>query len=806
MRKLVHFLVFMCLTLTTGRAFSQRLDSLLSMYEPYQQERLYFQLDRASYGSGETIWFKGYLMRGILPSTLSKTVYVDFSDANGRVIQHLAYPVQLLGATFGQIQLPDSIYTSSLQMTAYTKWMKNFDTAFFFHKTIKILNPHMPVHKPQAPQIVRSLNLFPEGGWLVAGRKNVVAFKAHDQFGRPIDLSGTLEDQNDKKITSLKSIHDGLGEFSFVPAVGAKYHVKWSDEEGHSYSEALPEVKAAGILLHIQQTVNGGQYTISKNGAVPPSQLKLHFVATLYGQVVYMANVNLSERDSISNIVSSTDFPGGVVTYTVFDDNWQPLVERIAYDYKTLESTFPVEVGFTKLGTGKRGLNEIAVNVPDGSMASMSLSITNADIEKDSTDDIISYLLATGDLRGAVYHPQYYFSDTTAPVRKALDLVMMTHGWRQIDWNMITQHQTPTIKYPADSNYMVLNGRVFGAKADRLRAAGPLFVFEKPTDSTNGNAKNVQQRLLDVQPDGTFMDSTGLFFDSLSVYWQFVNKKNFGDQVSIKFMPNRLPAPKSIHSNLGPFDYSFISDTTGEWASRQLLASYLSTIKSKGELETVVVKGRSKSKSELLEEKYTSGLFSGGNGQFLDLVDDPSSTSYMNIFQYLQARVAGLQISNPMSSNPTVTWRGGTPGFYLDEVPVDLSQLANIPVSDIAGVKVLRPPFMGMGGSNGGVAVYTRRGGDTRNDNFHSSVKGETIAGYSAIKRFYAPDYSTFSDDFDKPDYRSTIFWNPMIQTDKDHPMQSFKFYNNDVSHSFRVVLEGMCADGRLVHIVKTIE
>ena len=47
---------------------------------------------------------------------------------------------------------------------------------------------------------------------------------------------------------------------------------------------------------------------------------------------------------------------------------------------------------------------------------------------------------------------------------------------------------------------------------------------------------------------------------------------------------------------------------------------------------------------QLLDEKYTSGMFIGDGYQF-DLVNDPTAGSSMNIFNYLQGKVAGLQVN-----------------------------------------------------------------------------------------------------------------------------------------------------------------
>jgi hypothetical protein len=53
---------------------------------------------------------------------------------------------------------------------------------------------------------------------------------------------------------------------------------------------------------------------------------------------------------------------------------------------------------------------------------------------------------------------------------------------------------------------------------------------------------------------------------------------------------------------------------------------------------------------------------------------------------------------------------------------------------------------------------------------------------------------------------RSTLYWAPMIFMDAENHKMKITFYNNDVTSSFRLILEGMAQDGRLAHIEKVIE
>ncbi len=113
-----------------------------------------------------------------------------------------------------------------------------------------------------------------------------------------------------------------------------------------------------------------------------------------------------------------------------------------------------------------------------------------------------------------------------------------------------------------------------------------------------------------------------------------------------------------------------------------------------------------------MDKEYTSGLFKNDNAHVIVPENDPSSLSAFSLFSYLQGKVAGVRVLNANTFSPSIFYRNGKPDLYLNEFRVDAKTLASISMSDIAMIKVFRPPFMGShgGGMNGAIAVYTWRG------------------------------------------------------------------------------------------------
>jgi hypothetical protein len=222
-------------------------------------------------------------------------------------------------------------------------------------------------------------------------------------------------------------------------------------------------------------------------------------------------------------------------------------------------------------------------------------------------------------------------------------------------------------------------------------------------------------------------------------------------------------------------------------------------------LETVIVKTKEKSAKDLAEKEFTSGFFSGGDSYSFTTEDDPSANAGQTVLSYLQGKVAGLNIST--SGEGSLTWRGSETSVFLNENVTDLEQIQSIPMTDVAYIKVFRPPFFGasFGGAGGAVAVYLKKGA-SRSNNAGAGMESVKLFGYSLLKEFYNPDYENDIPNKNKEDLRTTLYWNPFIIMDKNKRRVTLPFFNNDQTKKFRVVIEGINEFGQLTSEEKIIE
>ncbi len=776
---------------------AQTIESALNEYAgKYEAEKAHVHYDKSAYTAGETIWFKAYLIQGIFPAETTKTFYLDWLDDKGNVLFHSVSPMYESSAV-GQYDIPEDYKGQTIHVRGYTRWMLNFDTAFLYKKDIRILSAKSPTGTVIKP--IASLQFFPEGGDAIEGIVNQIAFKATDQWGRPVKIKGIIESIEGKVVDSLITLHDGMGLVSFIPKPGIKYSAKWKDEKAEQHITLLPLIKSSGISLHTD--INASRPYFSLTGSENmEDRLKEGFVlATMKERMVFKTSYSLIESNSVRKSIPITQLPSGILTITVFDKNSMPVAERILF-INNEDYFFKTDIEVQHWGLNKRAKNEIKIEVPDNLVANISVSVTDEAIGSDSSENIFSTILLTSDLRGKIHNPAYYFTANTELVKSHLDLVMQTNGWRRFNWNELAKNRYPNINYPKDSLYLALSGTVNGVIPGTTNMES-LIIMAKQKDS------KTQMIFSSIDAQGRFRESAYVFYDTIIVYHQFP-KTSLYKNASIKYMPDRLPAIFNNSKSNASRYYSNSTDTSGSGYNFKLAMDRFALLDFyKGKvLENVVIKSKIKPAIEVMDEKYSSGLFGGSDAYKFDMVNDPLSGAYQNIFTYLQGRVAGLQI-NQSGGLTELQWRGGTPQVYLDEMLTNVDMIATIPVNDVAFIKVFRPPFMGgsMGGDGGAIAIYTRRGDDFK----AAPGKGldrNTIMGYSIIRDFYSPNYQVFDQKNEQADYRTTLLWEPMILTKPGKSKKIIAFFNTDITKSFRIIIEGVSSDGQLTRFEQVID
>ena len=482
MQRKIYIFLYCTILITVFFSFdvkAQSIENSINLYGTnFPQEKIHIHFDKEVYLPGETIWFKAYLFEENLPSERSTNFYASLYDENGKLIQSQLSPI-FNSTTDGHFDIPDSLQSKQLICRAYTSWMLNFDTSFLFSKAIKLINKNA---KEESIVKTVSLQFFPEGGDIIEGTRNTVAFKANYNNGLPFEINGVLKKQETGEvIMELKSTHDGMGRFDIEVQPNEKLYAEWIDNNGATQQTYLPKVKPEGVSLKLVLQKDKLVYNIVNK----LESDSLHVLMYMYQKIFYKKNLIVAATEPYTGAVPVSSLPTGIMQLTVFNANWQPVAERVAF-INNNNYALGTTITNKETSTQKRGKNLIEIEVGDTIPANMSLSITDADLNnEEATSTIVTNLLLNGDVKGYIHNPAYYFTNNTSDALKAkLDLVMLTHGWRRYNWDNMLVQKMPNINYPVD-NYLSTYGQISRDVMEKMKAEENVNLIVKTKDSTN---------------------------------------------------------------------------------------------------------------------------------------------------------------------------------------------------------------------------------------------------------------------------------------------------------------------------------
>lgn len=780
----------------------QAIDSMINVYaEQFPKEKIHVHFDKTIYNKEETIWYKIYILDDQGLTQLSKNVYMEWFDQAGKLIrQHVAPLFQ--STAKGSFDLPADYTGSVIRMKVYTRWSLNDDPAFGFERDI-VINNNETIVKPSKTENNTLVNVFPEGGELITGLNSLVAFKATDKFGKPVNIKGLLVNQLGKTLDTIKVRHDGMGSFRLMPKAGESYSLKWIDPAGNTGIIAIPVNPKEGITLSVTTNNEFANVKVERTANIPENFKRLNLLVHMNQVVLFKVSLNTADKPLLAANIPIEGLNTGILQFSLFSSDWLPMAERIVF-VNNREHEFGAKLIPQLVTLTKKGKNVFDIFVADTTVTNMSVAVTDASLESSQANHTIySDFLLSSELKGKIHNPGYYLSSDSDSVTANLDLVMLTNGWRKFNWEKLKASIAPEIKYPVETDIIRVSGKVYGLKTVSANDLMLNLIIQNKDSSKNFIFQPVTK-------EGLFQSENMFIFDTARIFYNFNQNQKLNELTQVQFDNGLLKASAKMLELKDENMLNLWNDSVSlakmnaflqmqeDWKKR---SSYKT-------LQEVIIKAKAKSNEQAIDERYASGLFAGGDAQVFDFLNDPAALGGIDIISYLQGRVAGLMI-NRSGASTTMSWRGATPDLYLDQMQVGADFIQSINVQDIAMVKVFRPPFFGSmgGGSGGAIAIYTKKGGDFKGDNSKSSksMQSTLLVGYTRFKEFFNPQYENPAENNDT-DIRTTLYWNPYVITNKKSPRFKVQFFNNDISKRLQIVLEGVNADGKITRVVKILE
>lgn len=833
----------------------------------YPQEKVYLQFDNTSYYRGETIWFKAFVTSAsTLERAQSKVLYVDLIAPDGTLLKQEKLQIvagqadgsfPLIDASTAQarekrdvLEYPSGFY----EVRAYTSFMLNFGNEVVFSRVFAVYdtpkeagsfyetNPTITLKRSQPTEIrpkaekKRNINalFFPEGGHLIIGKPNRVAFKVTDDSGFGIDAQGNLDNSG----LTFTTLHNGMGVFTFTPS-NSKNDVTIT-VAGQSRTFSLPQAESTGYTMSLNQSdADNIKITVDATSGFNGSTLGLSL--TCRGELVDFKTIDITSGPTEITI-PVTGVPEGVCRIYLFDHNGNKFASRSFYHHSPVAVAPSLDVSTDKPVYGPFEKVQLSFNLTDGNgnpfRDRFCLSVRDTRGQSNAfADDLRTAMLLSSDLKGLIENPSWYF-DSDSPERDdALDLLCMVQGWERYDWDIMTGQKEFTEKHRMEEN-LTLNGWV-------LNSSG-----KKTLDGIEVTAALVPKDKTLTETFSYTTDSSGYFgFDFGPAFY---DKARFTITANAKkriIAPNaRLVFDRSMRPSIRAYQPEELVFNSNQVINKKAGKRKMVQQESDGLPSIVnIEKGFVLPDVDINEDRiyidyFTFKAFDVVNDVELELDKGEFST---DLYGYLLSK--GYDIE-PDSVGNIVKINGFNPFFYfhnsskyyssgLSDYPgtVDSKDIKSVIIyerpmffSEIIQVCPLFDDYMNKSiqGTLGSNDQYTQMLLDdmpdqlnrkdpeslerrkllvdillkddyemsTRSELFSLDKRITTVDGYSRPYSFYSPEYPDGPIPGDV-DYRRTLYWNPNVVTDADGLAQ-VEFYNSSITKHFNVSAAGITASG----------
>ena len=799
--------------ITEDSFYQELLKQLSSRTAEASAEKVYLHLDKDFYGSGETIWFKAFVLnlQTLNPDNMSSVLYVDLSNSKGEVIFHGRFPVDEYGAA-ASIDLPENLVSGYYRLKSYTHWMKNYSSEFFYDELIRIYNPNDLDHDKELERREPDFDLqfFPEGGTLITGISTQIAFRATDQDGLGIDISGKIVGETNSFVTEIHTRYDGMGGFFVLPQ---KERLRAIVEyQGMTKEFLLPKPEEEGYSLSVNN-LNDNSLQVKIRSTESFFGKEIFLVGQSRGGLYHFEKIRIMNGSSFFQI-DKLKLPQGIFQLTIFDNAYNPVCERVVFVRKDQQIQKDLSLKDPLIYARKK--IEMSVRLTDGygqpiRGGIVSVSITDKDHQSKEvkTDNIQSNLYLLSNMKGYLDNPGFYFMATDRDTNIALDLAVLTHEWRKIVWrSRYITDSNPSIYLHESGN--VISGKAFKSGSDDVFTNGFITIFS--LDETHPGVWRTT-----TDNFGNFSLFGFPILDSIKVMTKSIDQKgrmSWVDLVIDKSEPFPDIKPISINKRL-PWDEN--------------IEYYLEKVRGRSKIaESLKLKDQLLLKEVVVTSRRYNNSYYGTPDAVIIMSDD--MPVFNNIFDLLRGRVAGVRVMGS-GMNATVNIRGSgglggqyPPLFLLDGTPIisgfssvtDQETytsiinpiLMSINPNDIERIDVLKNPgtigVFGMRGVNGVISIITKSE-IKREDNSISKGFGElTITNYSSVREFTARAYDDPEKSHVLPDMRTSLYWNPHTVIN-DQGMIEIEFFNSDEAKRFQIEVQGVTESGIPFYFLENI-
>ncbi len=792
---------------------------------------LKLDFDKESYGAGQNVVadleVKNLKNNPITDYPVKATIFI-----NNQQYKNLELKTDSEGKLDIDFKLPENLATTDVLINILVNYTQKTES----------ISRSVPI---QLNNI--DLMFFPEGGDLLADANNNVAFMALNEFGLPADIEGVILDNDNKIVQNFKSYHQGMGSFEFKPEKNKTYKAQILKPVKLDTLFVLPTALNSGFSL-LLNNVDDNKISLD---IFSKSKQKTHLIVTIRDKEYYLKEIKLKKGNNKIEI-PTTNFPSGIVRITLFDENNLPHCERLVYFGELSPLNIELKLKKDEFGIEENTKLEI-ICTQNGEAVSARLSLAivdekNLTFADDKQDNILSWFLMSSELKGEIYEPSFYFDKEELKAEKALDLVLMTHGWRRFTWKQILNEE-PKISYMPEQQRNI-SGQITLANNKGVQAT--VWLFEQENKKRAAHLKTTK--------DGYFIFTNIDPTSNLQIVAKYKNKK--AEKININILQNDNLPETVLANSFGAFVPVNIIDKTEQEQNKnykklqqdnnenEVIEGSIIKENIDGEIDVkidVENNGTDFGNDNTINNGINGGTDFGNMGEenniqnvvvtALGIKRDAKAIGYSvttvggeeitkssdrSALNALSGKVAGVKISNASGaagSSTRVIFRGfssvsgsSSPLYVINGLPFDVYLDINtfIDPANIESITVLKgssaTTLYGSGAVNGAIVITTKTNSGYNNYRYNNPQIKKTRHKVQFISKLMQTSNNEQNREYYNPKTywkqrnerettNSTVFWkNDIITNEKG--IAKIEFYCPDEVSTFRIVTEGISENG----------
>ena len=816
----------------------------------YPQEKVYLHLDNTGYFMEERIWFKAYVIRdyNLQHSELSKVLYVELINPSGEVVKTEKLKI-VDGEADGYIDLNHLLVSGFYEIRAYTSYMLNWGTTALFSRVLPILEKpdkdgdyedrrmdefgarnRLPDYREKEQEGGKKMNVafYPEGGHLVSGLENRVAFSVTDEDGAHIETEGYLE-SGGRRICSVKTLREGRGVFSCTPG-SERLTLHLTNEKGNERTFRLPDAEQEGCLI-CAETTDDDIIMVDVLASPQYRSQKMGLVAMNNGRIMRfdeMAGIGLGQRIEIRKL----ELGNGVSQLALIDSLGNILASRMVFVCKKTgigRINVQLQNEFLK-PYGKISLT--AQTIP-GSHFSIAVRDYHSQVDGWQAD-LASWLLLSSDLKGYIENAKYYVEADDEEHRRAADLLMMVQGWQRYNLPLMGSGESFKLVHPLERS-LFFEGAISKSKKKIIGSVDGVNLWATyMTDRNNPTDSMVYEDMYLTDGSGHFQFKAPDFYGERDVVMR-PEKDNKLLQFDFRFNRGYEPSTRHVFKNeLLPIPI----DTPRVWNDWRDPDTLLSLGKREFMLSQVNVRGKYKFNQERywLNEQNAfnkSSIYYDCAKEYEQLRD--KGEKFVDFLKWLEKRNPYFSGNWPHEEEDIrkltasyshravyprdgmsykrrpVVWivnnmfncityapakltdnsiMSGLSGYSM--IPDELRNVKSVYISEEGDAWKRFVTIPDLEGVNAATVFVYRSSGGNRWESLRKGIRAITLQGYQIPETYKSPNYRVVPSI---PDFRRTLYWNPNVKTD-EKGLADIVFYNNRACRQLIISAEGFTKEG----------